>query len=425
MYTASVCTIGDEILIGQITDTNSGEIARELNKIGIKVVFMASLRDEEAEIESGLNLCMERSDIVIVTGGLGPTSDDRTKKVVSKMFGQSLTQYHSGQLEIIKDICRKRGVELSDLNRDQALVPQGCTVLVNRQGTAPGMILQKRGSEKVSGRHPLLCLLPGVPYEMRSLLKPLSEYITGIYQPEEILHKNILTYGIAESKLSEMLTEWERSLPSAIHLAYLPSPHSGVKLRLSVYGEEHEYAARIISESVKGLKEILKESIYGEDEDTLEGVVANMLSSRSETLSLSESCTGGRISARITSLSGSSSFFEGAVVAYANSVKTTLLGVENSWIVKYGAVSKECAIAMAEGVREIMKTDCSIATTGIAGPAGGTANKPVGTVWIAVSGQKGTKAFKFVFTGEREQNIERASSHALNLLRLYIDNKLK
>ncbi|MDD4639439.1 MAG: molybdopterin-binding protein, partial [Bacteroidales bacterium] len=257
MHTASICTIGDEILIGQINDTNSGEIARALNKIGIRVVYMVSLRDDEKEIESGLSHCMDLSDIVIVTGGLGPTSDDKTKKVVADMFSMPLTAYHPGQLEVINNICRKRGVELSDLNRDQALVPLGCKVLINREGTAPGMIFEKKSAPD-SPPVSIVCLLPGVPYEMRALLEQLTEYIRICYPIRDIIHKTILTYGIAESRLSEILSDWEKTLNPSLHLAYLPAPSSGVKLRISGYGEERDTAINIVSEAVNQLKEILQ-----------------------------------------------------------------------------------------------------------------------------------------------------------------------
>jgi nicotinamide-nucleotide amidase len=421
MCTASICTIGDEILIGQIVDTNSSFIARELNKIGIKVVFIASVQDDQAEIESKLALCRSISDIVITTGGLGPTKDDITKRVLGKIYNARSSYYHKEQSEIIAEICKKRGIEVSTLNRDQALVPDCCKVLVNKLGTAPGMVFMEYPDNDPAPK--LLFSLPGVPYEMRSILPEVLKRIEDQYSLESIYHKTILTYGIPESGLSEMIADWENALPSPVHLAYLPNPASGVKLRLSVYGEEISYARKLVSDAISGLKPILKESIYGEDDQTLESVVANVLTCGSKTLSVAESCTGGRVASRLTMLAGASNYFKGGVVAYDNNVKTGLLKVDPEVIEKFGAVSSECVIQMAEGVKKLMQTDYSVATSGIAGPSGGSDQKPVGTLWIAISGEDRTISVKVILSGEREQNIERFSSYALNYLRLFINNQ--
>ncbi len=423
MLTASVCTIGDEILIGQINDTNSGVIARELNKAGIKVVFMASVQDDEGEIQEKINFCRQISDIVITTGGLGPTKDDKTKNIIGKMYKSCGNYYHQGQLDVISGICKRRGFELSESNRSQALVPECCEVIVNNYGTAPGMIF-KGGTIKSSSLPTLLILLPGVPYEMESILPEVIEYLKSIYPIEKIFHKNILTYGIPESKLSDMLCEWEESLPSCASLAYLPDPKTGVKLRISIYGEQKNIADAIISKALSSLYLILRDKIYGEDEETFESVVSKLLTSRTATLAVSESCTGGRLASRLTSLPGASLFFKGSVTAYDNKIKNSLLNVPVQIIEKYGAVSKECAALMAEGTRNVFGSDFSVAITGIAGPDGGSEEKPVGTVWIAVSGKKETISRKFSFTGMREQIIERSSSQSLDLLRLFIDNKI-
>lgn len=409
MLTASILTIGDEILIGQIVDSNKSYISGLLNLIGVKVITHQSTGDEEFTIKSSVANLLKESDIVIITGGLGPTKDDITKKVLGEISGSKTYKLDKNQLDIIKAICLKRGIELSALNEEQALVPENCTVLENKQGTAPGMMFE------IDGR--LLFSLPGVPYEMQHLMKEVLNKITNLRKTERISHKTINTFGIPESELATKISDWEDSLPSNYKLAYLPNPARGVKLRLSVYQDVDNSTSDKIKQLFKQLYTLIGDSIYGEDEDTLETVVSKALSERGETLSLAESCTGGEISSIFTSLPGASSIFKGGVVAYDNEAKTAILGVDKSIIERFGAVSEECVIAMAEGAKRLFGSDWSIATSGIAGPGGGSEEKPVGTVWIAISGPGVITTNKAIFSGDRERNIIRFSSNSINLLR--------
>ena len=409
MLKASICTIGDEILIGQIVDTNKSYISSALNSTGVKVIYHHSIGDDEETIEEVINNSLKTSDIVIVTGGLGPTKDDITKKVLAKISGSKLMIYDNTQLEIIEGICKKRGIELSLLNRDQSLVPENCTVLPNRHGTAPGMMF--RIGEK------LLFSLPGVPYEMQYLMDEVINIVSLLKNCETIIHRSVNTYGIPESELAVKISDWEDNLPSGFKLAYLPNPAKGVKLRLSIYNGEERDNLNGLNLQLKQLKELLGISLYGEEEDTLESVVSKALSERKETLSLAESCTGGNISRIFVSIPGSSSILKGGVVAYDNSAKTDILGVDKSIIEEYGAVSKECVIAMVNGAKRLFDSDWSIATSGIAGPEGGAPGKPVGTIWVAVSGPDILITQKYLFSGDRERNIIRFSSSAIDLLR--------
>jgi len=410
MLTASVCTIGDEILIGQIVDTNSAYISKELNSIGIKVNFMLSVPDEEEQIVNYLNLSLSRSDIVIVTGGLGPTKDDITKNALATLSGSSRLVYNEDQLTIIRSICLKRGIELSDLNRDQSLVPEQCEVLTNSMGTAPGILLRKDGK--------LLFSLPGVPYEMANLMKKVTGEIIKTKEIEDIYHKTVITFGIPESSLAKKIAGWEDNLPIDIKLAYLPDPLTGVKLRLSKYGGNINDSKKAIEAHFATLKEILGNAVYGEDNQTLESVVFSFLKSKSATLSTAESCTGGKIASMITSVPGSSSVFAGGIIAYSNEVKIKTLGVDPAILSESGAVSEECVRAMAQGARKIFNTTYAVATSGIAGPDGGSEEKPSGTVWIAVAGPDFLVAKKAIFGGDRLRNIDRFSSETLNFLRL-------
>jgi len=410
MLTASVCTIGDEILIGQIVDTNSAYISKELNSIGIKVNFMLSVPDEEEQIVNYLNLSLSRSDIVIVTGGLGPTKDDITKNALATLSGSSRLVYNEDQLTIIRSICLKRGIELSNLNRDQSLVPEQCEVLTNSMGTAPGILLRKDGK--------LLFSLPGVPYEMANLMKKVTGEIIKTKDIEDIYHKTVITFGIPESSLANKIAGWEDNLPIDIKLAYLPDPLTGVKLRLSKYGGNINDSKKAIEAHFATLKEILGNAVYGEDNQTLETVVLSFLKSKSATLSTAESCTGGKISSMITSVPGSSSVFAGGIIAYSNEVKIKTLGIDPAILSESGAVSEECVRAMAQGARKIFNTTYAVATSGIAGPDGGSEEKPSGTVWIAVAGPDFLVAKKAIFGGDRLRNIDRFSSETLNFLRL-------
>ena len=423
MTTASICTIGDEILIGQIVDTNSSHISQALNSLGIKVSRMVSIGDDHAGIISSLEEELRRNDIVIVTGGLGPTKDDITKAALAQLSGASQYKTDERQLEIIRNILSSRGLDVLDINRAQADVPDTCTVIPNRLGTAPIMAFhfdQDRFGHKAS-----LYSLPGVPFEALGALNDVLEDIKANYSISDIYHKTVMTFGIAESSLSKMIEEWEDNLPEDIHLAYLPNPLTGVRLRLSIYGGEKETEEARIEAELAKLRPILGASLYSYTDDTLENCIGSLLKTAGKTVSAAESCTGGTIAALLTSVAGSSEYFLGSVTSYANSVKTDVLGVDPEIIASHGAVSSECVAAMAEGVRKLTGSDYSVATSGIAGPGGGSDEKPVGTVWIGVSSHMGTETFRMVFKGDRKRNIERFAANALNKLREKLVNELK
>lgn len=423
MTTASICTIGDEILIGQIVDTNSSHISTALNSIGIQVRRMLSIGDSYREIIDSLERELSENQIVIVTGGLGPTKDDITKSALAELSGSTGYRTDAAQLEIIHRILSARGLDVLDINRAQADVPDTCEVIPNRLGTAPVMVF--RFPEERFGHSATLYSLPGVPFEALGALNDVMDDIRAHFPVSSIFHRSVMTFGIAESALSKMIEEWEDSLPADMHLAYLPSISAGVRLRLSIYGGEKEsQEARIMAE-LSRLRPILGNNLYSEEDDTLENTIGRLLKQCGKTVSAAESCTGGTIAARLTSVAGSSEYFLGSVTSYANSVKTGVLGVPEEIIQKYGAVSSECVAAMAEGVRNITGSDCSVATSGIAGPGGGSEEKPVGLVWIGVSSEQGTETYRFVFKGDRKRNIERFASNALNQLRIKLVNEIK
>ena len=423
MVNASVCTIGDEILIGQIVDTNSSHIATALNESGIRVTRMLSIGDDKNEIITNLESELRQNDIVIVTGGLGPTKDDITKHSLAELSGSTEYREDAGQLEIIHRILSARGLDMLDINRAQALVPVNCEVIVNRIGTAPIMVF-RFGKERF-GRDNTLYSLPGVPFEAIGALSDVLADIRAHYPLEDIFHHTVMTYGIAESALSKRIEQWETSLPEYMHLAYLPDPLKGVRLRLSVYGGDETGKKELaVIEKVKKLKEILGDSIYAECDTNLQETVGRLLLASKKTLSTAESCTGGMISHLITSVPGSSEYFLGSVTSYAISVKKNVLSVPAEIIENHGAVSSECVAAMAEGVRRITGSDYSVATSGIAGPGGGSDDKPVGLVWIGISSESGTETFKMIYKNDRKRNIERFSASALDILRKRIEKDL-
>jgi nicotinamide-nucleotide amidase len=422
MTTASICTIGDEILIGQIVDTNSAHISRALNDLGIRVSEMVSTGDRLADIISTLEDGLRKNNIVIVTGGLGPTKDDITKKALAMLSEAEGWKRDPKQLEIIHRILSARGLDALEINLAQADVPDTCTVIPNRLGTAPVMAFDF--NQERFGHKATLYSLPGVPFEALGALNDVMEDIRSKYSVSDIYHKTVMTFGIAESALSEMISEWEDNLPEDMHLAYLPNPLTGVRLRLSIYGGERDAQDTRINERLSALKGILGDAMYSDEEDTLETCIAKLLKGTGKTISTAESCTGGSIAAMLTSVAGSSEYFLGSVVSYANSVKSGVLGVDEKIIAEHGAVSSECVAAMAEGVRKLTGSDFSIATSGIAGPGGGSDAKPVGLVWIGVSSQKSTETFSMVFKGDRKRNIERFAANALNILRKKLVNEL-
>lgn len=423
MVTATICTIGDEILIGQIVDTNSSKISTALNSIGVKVVSMVSTSDTEEDIINTVENALRTSNVVVITGGLGPTKDDITKKTLGKLTGATADVESKVQLEIITRILSARGmVPLSPLNKAQALVPDSCKVIPNEFGTAPCMefeIPQER-----YGHPALMFSLPGVPFEAEAAIPKVLESIQAHFKLEKIFHKTICTFGIPESTLAQQIEQWEDNLPENIHLAYLPNPVLGVRLRLSIYGVDELQGLQELAENQASLKEIIGDAIYGEGTDSLQKVIGNMLKEKGQTVGVAESCTGGFLASLFTSQPGSSAYFYGGIISYDNSVKTNTLGVEKEVIEKYGAVSRECAEQMAAGARRVLGTDYAIATTGIAGPDGGTPEKPAGTVWVAVATPQETISRKFSFNSTRRNiNIERFASNALNMLRLQLNKQ--
>jgi nicotinamide-nucleotide amidase len=413
---AELITIGDEILIGQIVDTNSAWIAENLNLIGIQVDRIVSISDSKLDIQKTIDAAFIDSDIVILTGGLGPTNDDITKSTLNEYFKGNLV-IHQPSLEHITSIFRARGLELTELNRRQAEVPDCCTVLQNSLGTAPGMWFDKEGKILVS--------LPGVPFEMTGLmvievLPRLSKLITN----QIVVHRTIQTFGLPESFLAEKLAGWENQLPKQVKLAYLPNPTS-IRLRLSAFGDKGMNLNDLIDNEVKKLYQVIPTYIFGEGEDTLQEVIGRLLKMNNASLSTAESCTGGTIAHLITQVPGSSEYFKGSVIAYSNEVKEDILGVDPELIKKNGAVSKSVVEAMALAVKMKLRTDYSIAVSGIAGPNGGTLEKPVGTVWIAIASNKSLFSKELKFTNDRIRNIIRTSATALNMLRLrLIDENL-
>ena len=413
MIQASICTIGDEILIGQVVDTNSSRLAVALEEAGIRVTRMISIGDDREEILQNLRNELTVNDIVITTGGLGPTKDDITKGVLAELSGSTCYVEHSGQLAIIEDILHSRGLDMLEINRAQALVPDRCEVIPNRKGTAPIMVF--RFPEASFGA--TLYALPGVPFEAVGAIPSVMEDIRTHQSLDTILHRSIMVFGIAESALSELIAPWEDALPKDMHLAYLPNPLTGIRLRLSIYGGNQDANQARVEEQIAGLKEILGNKVYSDQDDTLEATIGRLLKASGKTLSAAESCTGGEISHLITSVPGSSAYYLGSVTSYAVSVKENVLGVPAETVEKCGVVSSEVAAAMAEGVRRVTGSDYAVSTTGLAGPDGDAFN-PVGTVWIGVAGPKGTKTVKRIFKNDRKRNIERFAASALDFLRL-------
>jgi len=408
---AIIITIGDELLIGQTIDTNSAWIGSELSKAGFDIFRKISIHDNRNDILETLEEVTGKAELVLVSGGLGPTSDDITKQTICEFFNSKLV-LNDKVLKMIEEMIRRRGTSMNENNRRQSLVPDTCQVLYNAMGTAPGMLFEKDKT--------VLIFMPGVPYEMKYIM---TEHVLPLlkkrFSSPVIIHRNIMTYGVPEARLAELLTGFEDSLPGDIRLAYLPS--SGIiKLRLTATGSDRQVLNEKVEEQVKKLYMTIPDLIYGEDEKSLEMVIGQLLKERKKTLSTAESCTGGKIAQMITSIPGSSSYYKGSVIAYDNSVKRDLLEIPEEMLKKYGAVSEKVVESMAKGVRKLLKSDYSAATSGIAGPDGGSDLKPVGTIWIAVSSQKGTVTERHVFGNDRNLNITRFSIAALNLLRKQI-----
>lgn len=409
---AEVVTIGDEILFGQITDTNTQWIGTELTNIGIRPLRKTSVGDQAGAILGILREASQRASVVILTGGLGPTKDDITKKTLCDYFGVDLVRNETA-LAFVTQFFEKRGRPMTDLNRGQADLPANAVYIPNDWGTAPGMWFEHNEVVYIS--------LPGVPFEMKNLMthrilpKLQAHFTTPI-----IKHKMILTVGIGESFLAERIEAWEEALPPHIRLAYLPS-FGGVRLRLTATGDNEAQLGQELDEQVAKVLPLIEQNVYGYDSETLESAVGKLLVSKNLTLGIAESCTGGYVSSRITSVPGSSAYFSGSVVSYSNDVKIGSLGVDPATLAQYGAVSEQIASQMAEGIRRTLGTDVGIATTGIAGPDGGTPDKPVGTVWIACSTAQRTITRLLKLGQYRDQNIQLTATYGLNLLREELD----
>ena len=403
-----IITIGDEILIGQIVDTNSAWMAQQLNAEGINVRQIISISDDPDHIKETFRECAKSVKLVLVTGGLGPTKDDKTKDTICQYFNTQLMASPE-VLKNIEDLLNKRGIALNRLNRDQALVPESCVVFENKLGTAPGLMLAKDGCTFI--------FMPGVPYEMKYLMEfQILPYLRNNFQTSTIYHRTILTQGLPESMLAEKIAGWEDALPSYMKLAYLPSPQ-GVRLRLSARGKDHSDMQIEVAEQVLALQALIPNNIYGFDDESPAGSIGKILAEKGWTVSTAESCTGGAVARLFTENPGSSAYFKGSVVAYSNEVKINILGVPESNLVTYGAVSKEVVESMALQACKILKTDFGIATSGIAGPGGGTDEKPVGTVWIAVAQGKTVTSQLYNFGNDRERNVIRTGQTALFMLR--------
>ena len=406
-----VISIGDELLIGQTINTNASWIGEQINILGFTISHCLVISDLKNDIINALDQAYKRSDIIIITGGLGPTNDDITKHTLTEYFNTSLELDIEIEKNII-DYFTNRNLPILQSNRDQALIPKSCQVLPNSRGSASGMWFEKNGVVFIS--------LPGVPYEMKGIMNDhvFSRLLALKGDENIIINKTIRTHGMGESFLAEVIKSWEKKLANEnIKLAYLPSPGI-VKLRLSIIGKDRKSSEEKLNSYILKLKKLIPEQIYGYDTDTMEGVVSNLLKEKKHTLSTAESCTGGNISKMITSISGSSSFFNGSVVTYTNKSKSQLLDVNDQVIEKHGAVSQQVVEQMAKNVRLKFDSDYGISTSGIAGPTGGTADKPVGTVWIAVASEDKVISKKLNLGYNRERNIHVSSLSVLNLLRL-------
>lgn len=411
-----IISIGDELLIGQVVNTNAGWMAEELNAIGWDVRQITCVSDNADEISRALQEATQRADVVLMTGGLGPTKDDITKEVLCTFFSTHLVVDES-VLNNVASFFKRKGLPLTGLNRDQALVPQSAHVIENGVGTAPGLSFESQGK--------LVVAMPGVPYEMKYIMENfVLPKLLSFSGPKAIVHKTILTQGIGESFLAKLIEDWENSLAPDIKLAYLPSPGI-VRLRLSMRGQDRSAMEQRIAQKINELKQLIPQYIWGEDRETLEEAVGKLLQEKGLCLATAESCTGGFIAHRITSVPGSSAWFSGSVIAYDNQVKIHLLDVEAKRLKRDGAVSQKVVEMMALGVQKLLKTDYAISTSGVAGPDGGTEEKPVGTVWIGIAGPHGVVSKKFLFGDERMRNIHRSSTAALALLRETILEKKK
>ena len=411
MTQASIITIGDELLIGQVIDTNSAWMAQELNKAGIRVARRVAVGDVWDEIWTALDEEQKYADIILITGGLGPTADDITKPLLCKYFGGTLI-VDEGARQNVLDIFTKLNRPIIDRNLKQAEVPDVCTVLQNKRGTAPGMLFNKDGKVFVS--------LPGVPHEMKGLMTDdVIPALVKQFKFPAIIHHTLLTAGVGESFLAEMIKDFEEALPAHIKLAYLPN-YGMVRLRLTATGFNAAETEKEINQLFEKLKTLVADYLVTDKDEPMQNVVGNLLLTNGKTMCTAESCTGGYIAHLLTSIIGSSKFYNGSVVSYSYEAKEDLLQVDKTTLETKGAVSEEVVLQMARGALKHLKSDYVIAVSGIMGPDGGTTDKPAGTVWIAVGNKENIQAQKLYFRFDRARNIQLTATNALNLLRKFI-----
>jgi competence/damage-inducible protein CinA-like protein len=409
--TAEIISIGDELLIGQVVNTNASWMAQQLHAIGISIRQIVAISDDKDEIRTALDNAFPRTDLILVTGGLGPTRDDITKHTLCDYFGAKMV-IHEPSLEMITKFFAARGLGLTEHNRKQAEVPDNCIPILNYNGTAPGMWFEKEGKILVS--------MPGVPFEMEAMMEnQILPRLSAKDNNVVVMHKTVQTHGEGESILMEMIREWEDVLPTNFRLAYLPQPGI-VRLRLTAFGADRESVASQIESQIASLRRLIPNLIFGYGNETMEEVVGKLLLSKHATLSTAESCTGGYLAHLITSVPGASEYFAGSVIAYANQVKHDLLGVSEDSLRNFGAVSEQVVREMAAAARNRFGTDYALSTSGIAGPDGGTPEKPVGLVWVCLATPQQTISKKFMFGEHRGRNIRRTALEALNLLRLQL-----
>lgn len=406
MTEVEIINIGDELLIGQVVNTNAADMAKMLNKAGFDVRKTSVIGDEAEIIRSSLQSAMQRADVVLITGGLGPTKDDITKKVLAEEFDSSLVMNEQVRTHVERYFASK-GLPFTPTNAEQALVPDKCRVVFNSVGTAPGMCFEKNGK--------LVFSMPGVPFEMRTMMPEVIEIMKQHFKSEAVEYKTLLVSGIGESFLSDKLEGFEANLPKGISLAYLPKGGT-IRLRLTAKGADRNKVTDMLDKQTELLLASVKDYFMGFECDNIAETLGERLLENGKTVATAESCTGGNIAHLITLVAGSSRYYKGSVVSYANEVKEKVLGVRAGDLQQYGAVSEEVVKQMAEGVKKLLKTDYAIATSGIAGPSGGSDEKPVGTVWIAVAEERGCVAEKFFFNSTRDNFIERTSNQAILML---------
>ena len=426
--TTHIINIGDELLIGQVVNTNASWMAEELNKRNIKVTNISVISDGADDIRTQLDRSLAEADVVLITGGLGPTKDDIPKTVLCEYFGDTLVR-HQPTYDQVQRFFERRGLPFTEINQAQALVPSRCQVILNEVGTAPCMVFEVRSEElgvrscisdvssdssmNLEEQSKIVISMPGVPFEMKWLMQnhilPLLEERLG---SQAIVHKTVLTFGIGESFLADKIAHWEDALPSYIKLAYLPEAGK-VRLRLSAYGADHAALEAEVAEQIVKLNDIISENIYGYDDDTISSAIGKMVNHRCASLATAESCTGGLIGNLITETPGSSAYYKGGIIAYSNELKERLLGVRHETLEQYGAVSEETAIEMARGCLAATGADYAIATTGISGPTGATEDKPLGLVYIAIASSNEVACNRYVFTTTRQQHQQRTANQAL------------